>query len=246
MITINVTYYNDITFLISWHKFMKRNNDEGLDIHYTFCDDGSQNVPAVDFFEKIQAPKNCSLYVVKKDIGFNSHGCRNLLMQQTKTRWNLLSDIDRLYRLDTIKSMCNTSLLNESEYYIPCFDKSQKPSVNDFFVTKDMYWKAGGYDEEYTNIHWGDRLFFDVLDTEATRVERKDWWVKATRGARNVTYEDIPHTLYPDDNTLIHPKGWWSSKQVREKMEAYIRKRNADPVTRKQKKIINFEWEQVF
>ena len=52
-------------------------------------DDGSMIYPAVDFLVKDDIP-DCSLYRVPVDLGFNSHGCRNLAMTVSDKHLNLL------------------------------------------------------------------------------------------------------------------------------------------------------------
>ena len=37
---------------------------------------------------------NIQAYSATKDVGFNNHGCRNLMMLESKTNWNMLMDID--------------------------------------------------------------------------------------------------------------------------------------------------------
>jgi hypothetical protein len=244
MITFNITYYNEPEHLQKWYETAERTLDRGLPILYSICDDGSKIAPATDFFEKRPPLPGMRLYRVKEDLGFNSHGCRNLLMKQTTTDWNLLSDIDRLYKMDTIEGMVETQGQDPGEYYV--FSTKYGPSVNDIFVHRVDFWKTYGYDEEFTNIHWGDRMMLDVLKREAQRVVRDDWIMVHTRWAREVSWTDVERTEYPDDKTLIHPVGFWGDEEKRLALKRHVRERNANVETRKLKSIINFEWEQVF
>jgi len=246
MITINITYYNEPHLLKPWYEFMLRLRNEGADVVCNICDDGSQLRPAEDFFDENVPPPNIRLFRVKEDLGFNSHGCRNLLMQQSFTDWNLLTDIDRSYPMKTILSIIALDQMREGEYYT-FTSANGKGSHNDFVVHANDFWKTYGYDEEFTNVHWGDRPFLDVLQTEAKLVQRKDWTIVYTRHARDVQFVDtVEFTEYPDDNTLIHPTSKWGKESYRKSMKDYIARRNANVATRRKKKIINFEWEQVF
>ena len=49
--------------------------------------------PAHEFLDKEKLP-DVSLYRVTEDLGFNSHGCRNLAMTVSDSYWNLLLDSD--------------------------------------------------------------------------------------------------------------------------------------------------------
>ena len=57
-------------------------------------------------------------YKITADIGFNSHGARNLLMMESETHWNMLMDIDVLLNNKLLDVMM-TAKLNENMFY--CF-----------------------------------------------------------------------------------------------------------------------------
>lgn len=252
MISVNITYYNEPIWFKYWYLLFKKFYKDGVDIALNICDDGSQRDPASAFFEKNVPLPNMRLFRVKEDIGFNSHGARNLLMQQTQTEWNMMSDIDRHYSLNTLTKIIRaeqSDQLKQGTYYsmweiTPA--SKDRFSINECVLSKTDFWKTGGYDEEFTNIHWGDRYFFDTLNTIATREKVREWEVKYVRFARDVTYEDIPITQYPDDKTLIHPKGVWTEEKTRTALKEFVRNRNSTEQGRLAKKVINFDWEQVF
>jgi len=210
------------------------------------ADDGSQRQPATEFFEKHPPHIAMRLFVVKKDVGFNSHGCRNLLMQQTQTEWNLLSDIDRKYDDDTLISMYHLDDVKRGEYYSLKF--KLESSLNEYVIHRDDFWLSGGYDEEFVNVHWGDRMFFETsLDPVCKRIHREDWWCVPTRKARVVSDGPVTTTQYPDDRTLIKPDtGPWSNYEERQELKEFVRNRNATTEGRLSKPVINFEWEQIF
>jgi hypothetical protein len=251
MISCNVTYYNEPTWLKWWYKTVKNINEQGYDIMLNVCDDGSQRLPASEFFNKHAPTDKMRLFRVKEDIGFNSHGARNLLMKQTLTKWNLMSDIDRRYPEETLKQFAEFAdvKLQRGNYYSLLEMIRTSPdgySVNDYIVHSDDFWRTGGYDEEFVNIHWGDRWFLDTLRRVARRVLLPDWKVKYVRGAREVTWADVPTTQYPDDQTLIHPNNRWPDEDFRFGLKDRIKERNKTEEGRMSKQVINFEWEQVF
>ena len=246
MISCNVTYYNEPHLLKWWYDTIIRLNEEGYNIYFNLADDGSQRQPATAFFEKHPPHPSMGLFRVKEDIGFNSHGCRNLLMDQAQTDWNLLSDIDRHYDDDTLISMYRLDDVKRGEYYSMKFKSDY--TLNEYVIHKDDFWFSGGYDEEFVNIHWGDRMFFETsLDPVCKRVLREDWWCTPTRRARDVSEGPVTTTQYPDDHTLINPNtGIWSTHQGRQQLKDYVRNRNATIEGRLSKPVINFEWEQIF
>lgn len=253
MITANITYYNEPHFLSWWYKKIKIMKEEyGLTIPLQICDDGSQRKPAEDFFDKHPPLDHMTLFLIPKDIGFNSHGARNLLMKHTKTKWNILSDIDRAYNAETLTRLYHRAgrgALKQGSYYkFQYHGKTRSAeSLNDYIIHVDDFWLSGGYDEEFVNVHWGDRIFFESLRLFLKEEVQRDCYIQYTRHARNVSVGDVELTDYPDDNTLIIPKNsFWNDKVKREEMKAFIRNRNSTHEGRMSKKILNFEWEKVF
>lgn len=247
MITINITYYNEPHLLKYWYKIAKYAIEQEVPILLQVCDDGSQREPVTDFFETHPPLPNISVFRVKQDIGFNSHGCRNLLMKHTTTEWNWLTDIDREYTRETFINLANLKDLQQKHYYSFLSINKKSYSLNDYVIHKDDFWSFGGYDEEFVNVHWGDRIMLDAFNTEIERVCRSDLRIAFVRGARKVGVSDVDTTQYPDDNTLLIPRSsWWRDKTQRESIIAMVQQRYNDPVQRQQKPILNFEWEKVF
>lgn len=154
-ITLGTTYYNNPENLIQYIN----HHIDYVD-HIIVVDDGSTD-PASKYLQK---DSKISLYRVLKDYGFNSHGCRNLIMRQTTTDWNILMDVDRLFidpqfAIELIKKKkLNKNTLYLFEMIVKHADSIHE-SVNDFMVHKEHFWSVGGYDEELIGIRNGDRHF---------------------------------------------------------------------------------------
>jgi hypothetical protein len=250
MISCNVTYYNEPKWLKYWYHTVIGLNEQGYDIRLNIADDGSMREPAEKFFEKHPPTDSMRLFRVIEDIGFNSHGSRNLLMKMTETDWNLNSDIDRRYPIETFKKAASGSVeFTKGNHYSLKEMQQASPdgfSVNDYIVHREDFWKTGGYDEEFVNIHWGDRLFLETLRSVSVRVLRKDLKVKYVRLSRQVTWADVETTQYPDDNTLIHPNNRWPDREFRTNLRLMVAARNKTKEGRESKKVINFDWKQIF
>ena len=89
-ITIGTTYYDNYEAF----KALVDHYKSWDDYKFIVVDDGSPKRP----LEKNDVPANWSLYRVTEDIGFNSEGCRNLIVHQCETEWVCLHDVDYLLK----------------------------------------------------------------------------------------------------------------------------------------------------
>lgn len=167
MLTYITTYYDDVGCLDHLQQLMAGCSDPRLQM--IIVDDFSDK--PIDNIVKSWNDPRVRLFRVTEDMGFNSHGARNLAMQQTNTEWNVLIDVD--YKLVGVDILLQQLENNELEEDIPHFfgvvhsfigkTKIERASVNDFLVSKTLYWKAKGYDPEYIGFHAGDRRFITRL-----------------------------------------------------------------------------------
>jgi glycosyltransferase involved in cell wall biosynthesis len=160
-LTLGTTYYNSPELLIDFIDYHKQYFDEIIVV-----DDGS-DLPAEDY---IKDRDKIKLYRVPLDYGFNSHGCRNLIMKETSNDWNVLFDVDRAF-IDpkaAIQTIKNRKLKEQTVYLFEMFSnynfpKTIHPSVNDFLIHRNHFWSAGGYDEELIGMRTGDRQYREQL-----------------------------------------------------------------------------------
>lgn len=249
MLSIILPYYNEPKYIEWWYqKIIWINQQRPGKARLLVIDDGSQKHPASTYF-KTRNTDYVELFVITEDVGFNNHGARNLGMKQTKTDWNLLTDIDRRYPDETllhiIDSIVENKLSPRNYYRFSPLSEDWPISVNDFVVHRTAFWETGGYDEEFVNCHWGDRLFFETLDLIAKLVVHTEWYIKYTRMAREVEYSNVERTIYPDDTKLIHPN-IWKNNAWREGLINYVTERNQVAFLRKRKPILNFPWVRLF
>lgn len=248
--TLVVSYYNEPDLLTDFL--------DHLNVHFfkkvIIVDDGSERAPAYPIVMKYPHYHHMlSLFRVKEDIGFNSHGAKNLAMQHVETEWAFLSDMDLVIPNDTLLLLEEAAKDSEGKYFhfkiswknrdIPLEDC--KETVNTCAIRTKDFWIAGGYDEEWVPHHVGDKHLFYRIDQYLKRTVI-DGYIIAKRKGRSIFYKDgLEKPVY--GNCRINPVGYFppitsleKGRLLRNQLE-----RNANPELWVRDSIINFEWEQL-
>lgn len=194
-------------------------------------DDGSRKENCISKFVK---PSNkIKTYRVCSDLGFNSHGCRNLIVNQSSNDWIALIDIDRRFHDPeyTFKSLSQKKLKHNVRYVFMTHKKDiglyVHRSVNDFLINRNHFLSVGGYDEEIVGQRWGDREFFDQL---------------RTFGGSEMVLNDID-LIITKGPSMILEKGrvTWKTTTYKDLDLIYSRVENPDV----NKPTLQFEWYQI-
>ena len=205
--TIGYTYYDEPELLLEqislWNKYPHQ-------IEIILVDDGSQNYPAYDIVKDLELP-NFHLYVVDEDLGFNSHGCRNLISKVASCDFILFSDIDCQFAPEVIAFLKRVSF-NPEKLYKFCmyatksFEYFPWPShPNVFIIDRYKFWEAGGYDESFTGWHSGDREFMDRLSTVTEKSQvTEHLGFSLVRGARSLWIDaSVTKITYDNEKMII-------------------------------------------
>jgi predicted glycosyltransferase involved in capsule biosynthesis len=228
--TIIHTYYNDRTLL---ETQIERWNVYNTPIKIILIDDGSQEVPAEEVLRGVSFADNIdfSLYKVTEDIGFNSHGCRNLGARLADTEWLLFLDIDYTLQPSELHRLQKEELDLNTWYEINARFKGRGDAymaLNQFIIPRKLFEDSGGYDESFVPFHYGDREFLSRLSSYKTI--NLDWVnLTCRRGGRKAVIDDNATIPVYDD----------------EKMIFYTRKFDPDKIERSPSRV-NFPWKKVF
>lgn len=234
---------NDITLIHTYYnepEHLKRNLETWYDFDFPIkimvIDDGSMIHPAYDVLKDVTLPDNItlSLYRVKEDIGFNSHGARNLAATVADSEWLLFLDIDHNINHWNLKTLVEESELKPHVLYkfggVVFTYKNvidRRVTVNQFLISKQKYAETGGYDESFTSVHWGDRPFIEEVERTSRMVVFKSIILPVFRGGRKITIDDaFDRPVYDEAKMTIHMP---------------------DPykITNLTTKRINFDWERL-
>lgn len=110
------------------------------------------------------------LFTVLVDTPWNQHGARNLGAKKAGTDWLWMADMDRII-LYPFMRMAMAAELEQRPYASRGMDRRKYLSrvdppkmTNQFFVPRNVYWKAGGYDEWYCGTYGGDFEFIQEME----------------------------------------------------------------------------------
>ncbi|SKB27175.1 glycosyltransferase family 2 protein [Sphingopyxis flava] len=207
IISLVMPYYRNPGQLSLQYAEMTRWSEKAkAQIEVVIVDDGSPE-PAVDV-ERPEGLPDLRIYRVLEDRPWWQHGCRNIGAHEAVGPWLLLTDIDhvltaeaadallkRLGRLDAGTAYFLHRI--EADTGLPTLNAKgkMKPHPNSFVMTRGLYWRVGGYDEDYCGQYGTDGLFKTRLFATA-----KEGFLKKVPLVRY--WRDI----VPDANTATLPR----------------------------------------
>lgn len=174
MISLIMPYFENPEMLrIQYRNFVNWPSRARSLIKIIIVDDGSPNNPA----ERVPRPyglPDLEIYRVLEDIPWHQHGARNAGAYEAKSKWLLLTDMDHMleagpamalvrlaenFRLDPNTAYMLDRLEANTRERTKAPNGQPKPHPNSFVMSRELYWKIGGYDERATGIYGTDALF---------------------------------------------------------------------------------------
>lgn len=259
-ITVIMTYYGQINHLIYHCKFFASLPEKyRKHVRVIFINDGyNDNGMFGEILQKFENEFNMSAYAVTEDVGFNSHGCRNLGMLKSDTLWNLLIDMDTYFSQELFIDVI-TREVDPNIFYVFKVDSAKNEDIdkydhhdpkkilkyvahpNVWLITKPCFWSSGGYDVELTGLRYGDGEFFMSIDHD-----------KYTHEVWHPDFgDDYDSESYPEVKLQTPNRGGSYINQSIERgghidtIVDFITKRNEDKERKLKKRLISFQWVQL-
>jgi len=165
-VTMIYPYYDNPNFLaqqmIGWCKWPEPICQL---VKLIVVDDCSPDTPAIRILKQWrddELPFPIRLFRIDKDIRWNWLAARNVGARYADEGWLLLTDMDHVVPLTSILR------LQEGDYdksTIYRFSRQEHngtpihPHPNSWFMTKEMYWRIGGYDERMSGYYGSDSYY---------------------------------------------------------------------------------------
>lgn len=184
MLTLIVPYYRNPRMLErqlqEWELYPP-------ELQIVVVDDGSPE-PAGEVLRKanVLLHERLRLFRIKVDIPWNRGGARNLGAHVAQTQWIVHIDIDHVLPAESAWRLLDFEAKEDAWYRFPRWRKGRAdatrrkdrippeqefgeihPHVDSYLCTRELYWRVGGYDEDYSGCLGGGNPFLKQLTAAA-------------------------------------------------------------------------------
>jgi hypothetical protein len=157
-LTLVLPYYDNPRFLrqqLAWWGTYPAHLRERLSV--IVVDDGSPTAPAADVLAGEALPVALRLFRLEVDGRWNWLAARNIGAHHAAPGWVLLTDMDHVLPASTLDALVY-GLHDPGVIYgfsrIEHTGEALAPHPNSWFLTREMFWSVGGYDETLSG-HYG-------------------------------------------------------------------------------------------
>lgn len=140
------------------------------------------------------------IYKVTKKVRWNWIACRNIAALEATGSHLIMTDMDHVIPADTIRACLSMIGTREISGKIMTFGRVEpdgtptlntkgglKPHPNSFFLSVELYWKIGGYDERLSGLYGTDSLFRERAYKAAEHIHRGD--IDLIRYSREIIHD---------------------------------------------------------
>lgn len=245
MLTLVLPYFENPSMLAlqfegwrQWPAKLRRR------LRVVLVDDGSERAPAASVARPEGLPA-LEIYRVTENRPWHQHGARNLGAHVAPEGWLLLTDMDHVLSAESgamlLKAMdkgrldpgtCYMLDRIEADTGLPTRNAAgaPKPHPNSFVMTRETYWRIGGYDEFWCRRYGTDAFF------------RRRAFERAGKGHLNIPLTRYWRDLVPDASTNGLPRKEGRDPNAAEQVAEAKRARG---VAQDYVLTLDFPWERV-
>lgn len=245
-LTIVMMYYESPEMLRKqleyWCGYSKGVSDR---MRVVIVDDGSPKYPASDVMTADVLPDfPVSLFRATENIIYNHGGGFNLAFTHVENGWALMTDMDHVMPEESLTRLLDMELNPNNAYrfgrrwmvnfvdWKPCHRH-----LDSIILTKDMYWKAGGFNEDFRGYWNGvSAIFRKAVKRCAHQIVQLD----EDGGVYSLLFQGV----IPDsENTEFGKKG--SKYDIHTNPKMSEKQRRVMDNKSRPKSYIRFTWEKV-
>lgn len=163
LLTLIFAYYENPGMLeLQWREIASYPVHIKKAISVIVVDDASPLKPASTVSRPASLPPH-SIFRLDRDIRWNQDAARNIGAHEAVTPWLLLTDIDHVVPATTLGEILS---MDKDPAVFYTFGRvkfangePRESHPNSYLMTRDLYWKIGGHDEDFAGIYGKDFLF---------------------------------------------------------------------------------------
>lgn len=162
-VTLVLPYYENPAFLarqIGWWRTFPAHVKAHVSV--IVADDGSPTRPARDVLAGVIAPFPLRLFRIHVDVRWNWLAARNIGAHHARDGWLLLTDIDHVLPATTAEALIYGTHDPSIVYAFSRIEHTGVPLAPhsaSFFMTRQMFWRIGGYDEDLSGNYGTDGVY---------------------------------------------------------------------------------------
>lgn len=159
-ITIIYPYYENPEFFnkqlamwIWWPEHLLKH------VAFIVVDDGSPVHPLETVLLDQAMPHTMRSFRIHEDVRWNWIAARNIAAHEAAEGWLLLTDIDHVIPVETLQACIYGDHRPDTIYgfsRVEYTGETREPHKNSWFLTREMFWKVGGYDEMLSGFYGSD------------------------------------------------------------------------------------------
>lgn len=159
-LTLVLPYYENPGFLrqhLGWWATFPAHLRAQLSV--IVVDDGSPDAPAESVLAEASIPIALRLFRVDVDVRWNWLAARNIGAHHAPEGWLLLTDMDHVCPQTTAEALVSGAHDPGTIYGFSRIESTGTPIAphpNSWFLTREMFWTAGGYDETLSGYYGTD------------------------------------------------------------------------------------------
>jgi len=161
-LTYVITYYNQPFIEKQLELWSSYPSDVLSQLEFVMVDDGSKTRPLAPIVRPYKNKLSIKLFVITKDIYWNIPGAINLGMCMTNTPWAFHADVDNWVAAESMSEIMDAIENEENELYdfVVHIGERVANNTSSFLLTRDLFWKIGGYDEDFSGQYGHDDIYF--------------------------------------------------------------------------------------
>lgn len=188
-LTLIHPFYNEKERFLKHLELWKQWSDDLKNrVNIVLIDDGSPE-PVHSWFTPSIVKRldyNIDVYRITEDLKWNTPGALNLGFTVAPTEWVLCMDSDCAFDKDNLNKFIGQDPLKDAVYKFPRNRIGTDPEENlensrylpcAMLMHKDVYWRVGGMDEDFTGSRSGGYAYFDNYFDHCVTECEMEWFI---------------------------------------------------------------------